>query len=186
MSDDWRFMELRFLQALYERRYDAALEAQAGWSGRWMRTYILTRPVILMEAQAWRLAGNRARAASSFEAARGCSTRSCRRPRRTAACAARSRSPSRAWAGMTRRSDQAWQALARMPFPQAFDATSVREDAALALTMAGAHDAALAQLEILLSAPAHFSAQLLRLDPRWDPLRHDPRYRELVMSPLTE
>ena len=67
-----------------------------------------------------------------------------------------------------------------MPHPQAFDTVHVREDAALAFTMAGAHDAALDQLSILLATPAHFSVQLLRLDPRWDPLRTHPRYRELT------
>jgi hypothetical protein len=36
------------------------------------------------------------------------------------------------------------------------------------------------QLSILLTTPAHFSAQLLRLDPRWEPIRHHPRYRELI------
>jgi tetratricopeptide (TPR) repeat protein len=180
VSDDWRFMELRFLQALYERRYDAAVQAQAGWSGRWMRTYILTRPVVLMEAQAWRLAGHRTRAAASFEAAR----RLLDAELRTTPEDGRLRSSlAIALAGLGLHDEaihEARQAVARMPFPQAFDATAVREDAALALTMAGAHDAALDQLDILLSHPAHFSAQLLRLDPRWDPLRHQPRYHALL------
>lgn len=36
-TDDWRFMELRFLQALFERRFDEARRVQAPWSGQWMR-----------------------------------------------------------------------------------------------------------------------------------------------------
>jgi hypothetical protein len=53
--------------------------------------------------------------------------------------------------------------------------------------MAGAHDAALDQISILLATPAHFSVQTLRrLDPRWDPLRGHPRYRELMVAPSAE
>jgi eukaryotic-like serine/threonine-protein kinase len=47
-------------------------------------------------------------------------------------------------------------------------------------TMVGEHDAAIGELERLLSIPSHLSAPLLRLDPRWDPLREHPRFRRLV------
>jgi hypothetical protein len=67
---DWRFMEIRFLQALYGRRFDAALTAAEPFAGQWMRTWILVRPVVLFEAQAARLQGDRRRAARAFAAAR--------------------------------------------------------------------------------------------------------------------
>jgi len=41
-------------------------------------------------------------------------------------------------------------------------------------------DAALDQIEILLSIPANFSIPTLRIDPRWDGLRDHPRYQELI------
>jgi len=46
--------------------------------------------------------------------------------------------------------------------------------------MVGDFDAAIDQLESLLSIPATFSLPLLRLDPAWDPLRDHPRFRGLV------
>jgi tetratricopeptide (TPR) repeat protein len=47
-------------------------------------------------------------------------------------------------------------------------------------TMVGEHEAAITELEGLLSIPSHLSAPLLRIDPRWDPLREHPRFRRLV------
>ena len=46
--------------------------------------------------------------------------------------------------------------------------------------MVGEFDAAIDQLEFLLSHPAWISIPLLRLDPVWDPLRDHPRFKKLV------
>ena len=54
------------------------------------------------------------------------------------------------------------------------------ESLASTYTMLGEYDAALEQLDILLSVPATLSVTSLRLDPRWDPLRDHPRYQELI------
>lgn len=141
---------------------------------------------MLFEAQAWRLQGDAARAAAAFESARAL----------LAAETAASPGDGRlhgalavALAGLGRRADavrHAARALELMPHPRAFDTSNVREDAALAFTMAGAHDAALDLISILLATPAHFSVQSLRLDPRWDPHRAHPRYRDLIAAPPTE
>jgi tetratricopeptide (TPR) repeat protein len=53
-------------------------------------------------------------------------------------------------------------------------------DLALIYTMVGEPDAALDQIEQLLSIPANFSVPLLELHPQWDPLRAHPRYQEIV------
>jgi len=46
--------------------------------------------------------------------------------------------------------------------------------------MVGEFDAAIDQLEFLLSRPGEMSIPLLRLDPAWDPLRDHRRFKKLV------
>ena len=53
-------------------------------------------------------------------------------------------------------------------------------DLAETYTMVGEYDAALTEIEYLLSIPAGWSVQDLRLDPLWDPLREHPRYQALL------
>ncbi len=47
-------------------------------------------------------------------------------------------------------------------------------------TLLGEQDAAIEQLELLLSIPSDISVPLLRIDPLWDPLREHPRFKALV------
>jgi tetratricopeptide (TPR) repeat protein len=51
---------------------------------------------------------------------------------------------------------------------------------AVIYTMVGEYDAALDEIEYLLSIPIQFSVHDLRLDPEFDPLRAQPRYEELL------
>jgi serine/threonine protein kinase/Flp pilus assembly protein TadD len=57
------------------------------------------------------------------------------------------------------------------------------EMAALVYVRAGAHERAIDQIERLLSIPSQTSRAVLRLDPAWNPLRDDPRFRKLVAGP---
>jgi len=59
------------------------------------------------------------------------------------------------------------------------------ETLALIYVMVGDYDAALDQIELLLSVPCTFSVPYLRLDPRYDPLRKLPRYQKLLEKNAT-
>ena len=54
------------------------------------------------------------------------------------------------------------------------------EEISAVYVMVGEYDAALDQIEHLLSIPSPFSVAYLRLDPRYDPLRKLPRYQEIL------
>jgi hypothetical protein len=49
-----------------------------------------------------------------------------------------------------------------------------------AYTLFGEHEAAIDELEHVLSIHSWISEWFIRLDPRWDPLRDHPRFKKLV------
>jgi hypothetical protein len=53
---------------------------------------------------------------------------------------------------------------------------------AMIYAQVGEPDLAVDQLDYLLSIPSRLSVPMLRLDPRWDPLRDDPRFQSLLES----
>ncbi len=53
---------------------------------------------------------------------------------------------------------------------------------AVIYVMVGEQNAALDQIEYLLSIPSILSVPLLRIDPQWDPLRNHPRFQKLLES----
>ncbi len=181
-ADDWRYAELRFLQGLHEGDVTYALQGLAPFAGTWMRGALLVRPIVLLEAQAWRLKGDAGRAHATFaDAARLLAAE----VRDTPDDMRLRSSLAIAYAGLGRRDDarrEARQAIALMRWPDSLPAATVREDVALALTMIGAHDDALREIARLVAKPAHFSAQVLRLDPRWAPLRAHPAYTRLALD----
>jgi serine/threonine-protein kinase len=46
--------------------------------------------------------------------------------------------------------------------------------------LAGRYDAALDQLQTILSIPSYFSVELIKIDPIWDPLRDHPRFKKII------
>ncbi len=54
------------------------------------------------------------------------------------------------------------------------------KDLARIYVMVGEFDAAIEQIEFLLSIPGELSIPLLRLDPVWDPLREHSRFNKLI------
>ena len=67
-------------------------------------------------------------------------------------------------------SKEAWRGLYRV------------EDLARIYVIVGESDAAIDQLEFLLSAPGGMSIPLLGLDPAWNALRNHPRFKKLIES----
>jgi len=54
------------------------------------------------------------------------------------------------------------------------------EDLARVHALVGDPDAAIDLLEELLAKPTRLCAQVVRLDPAWDPLRSHPRFQALL------
>jgi serine/threonine-protein kinase len=63
---------------------------------------------------------------------------------------------------------------------EAYRGTYLVENLARIYVMAGESDAAIEQLDLLLSIPSHISLRLLQIDPAWTPLHDQPGFKELV------
>ena len=66
------------------------------------------------------------------------------------------------------------------PTRDAFRGVFRVEDLARICAMVGNQEAAIEQLDYLLSHPSWISVPLLRLDPRWDPVRKNPKFEALL------
>jgi serine/threonine-protein kinase len=62
----------------------------------------------------------------------------------------------------------------------AFTGEQLRRILSEIYTMCGEYDAAIDEIETLLAAPGSLTVALLRVDPIWDPVRSNPRFRRLV------
>ncbi len=62
----------------------------------------------------------------------------------------------------------------------AVDGPVAMEMLARIYTILGDHEAAIDQLEMLLSIPSHVSTESIRLDPAWSPLLEHTRFRQLL------
>jgi serine/threonine-protein kinase len=89
-----------------------------------------------------------------------------------------------AYAGLGRRAEAVREAKLGcdlMPASKdALRAVDRLEDLALVYTMVGHRSEAIAQLEWLLGYSGWNTAHVLRLQPKWDPLRSDPRFQALL------
>jgi serine/threonine-protein kinase len=182
VTDDYGFLaDCRLRVALARRDYQGALRQLESETRRAFDMQDQYSPVPLLRGQVQRLAGQDELARRSFEAAR------LELEQKLTQDPADARFHSAlgiAYAGLGRRveavreaklgcdlmpaSKDAWRALYRP------------EDLALVYTMIGKPSEAIAQLDDLLARSGQFTANVLRLDPRWDPLRSDPRFQALL------
>lgn len=91
-----------------------------------------------------------------------------------------------AYAGLGRAADglrTATQGVALLPpEKEAYRGAYALEALARVCVITGDKEAAISHLKKLLAIPSHMSAGLLRLDPRWDPLRGHPGFEELARA----
>ena len=89
-------------------------------------------------------------------------------------------------AGLGRKGDaiaEAKRAVELMPMSKdAYDAPLVRQGLAQVYTWTGEADLALETVGSLLAVPGYLCYGYLKLDPAWEPLRHDSRFQDLIAS----
>jgi TolB-like protein/Tfp pilus assembly protein PilF len=90
----------------------------------------------------------------------------------------------RAYAGLGRKEDalrEARRAVELLPISKdALIGAAIEIERAAVEARVGETDAAIEHIRYLLSIPCALSPALLRIDPRWGPLRNDPRFRKLA------
>jgi TolB-like protein/tetratricopeptide (TPR) repeat protein len=170
---------LRVLTA--RRDYQTALRQLAAETRRILDNQTGYQPIPLLRGVVLMLAGRHDLARQSFEAARLELDQKVAKdpddPRSHSALGV-------ADAGLGRRVEAVREAKAGCDLApaskDAIEALYRLEDRALVYTMVGRPGEAIAQLDDLLARSGWFTANVLRLDPRWDPLRPDPRFQALI------
>ncbi len=180
-TDDPGALLAWFWQEIYEGKYREALQRLSSLSVDLFQTPDGFESKALLSAQAYELLNEPQLARSAYESARVVLEKEAlARPDDYRLHS----SLGVALAGLGRK-DEAIQEgkLATELYPvskDAVDGTIVILDLALVYTMVGEHDAALDQIEYLLSIPSWISVRRLQLDPRFQPLREHPRFQKLV------
>jgi TolB-like protein/Flp pilus assembly protein TadD len=173
----WLVLQL----SMVRRDYSEAVRQVEAWKPRARDNQWQYSPVSLLRGEVQMLAGQHDLARRSFEAA------SLDLEQKVAQEPDDSRFHSSlgiAYAGLGRSVDavrEAKQGCDLMPpSKDAMRALWRVEDLALVYTMVGQPGEAIVQLEELLQRSGELTPHVLRLDPRWDPLRSDPRFQALL------
>ena len=167
--------------ALWERKPDSLLALLPEPQRVIYRGYEIYEPALLYVGWAQQLRGDSGAARRAFSGALAQLDSALRElPRDPGIHGARGL----ALAGLGRRAEAKREAdwlLAPVDSIETDYAQYFRTSAALILAQAGFHDEALPLIERLLPGPSMLvSGPMLRLDPRWDPIRRDPRFQALV------
>jgi TolB-like protein/Flp pilus assembly protein TadD len=170
-----------YWQETYEGRYREALGRLESPTDGWIRIKMFARPNALLAGYAYEELGDVDSAATSYETARGILeaevVASPEDPRLHSSLGI-------VHAKQGRREEAIREGkLACDLLPRSKDGFYYLPyviDLAHIYAILGDIDAALEQLEILLSNPSYLSPPFLRMDPRWDPLKDDARFQTLL------
>jgi serine/threonine protein kinase/tetratricopeptide (TPR) repeat protein len=180
-QDDPVFLFHRIWMDIYARDYERALERIAGGPAEVLELQEYFYPRALLRAYVQDLQGRRNDARASWEEARGLlETQVGKDPDDgRARCAL-----GIVYAGLGRKAEAIREGRAALASPSSnrddLNLTAYRLQVAWIYSMSGKPEAAVDQIEILLARPSLLSAPLLRVDPRWDPLRSNPRFQKLA------
>jgi serine/threonine protein kinase/TolB-like protein/Flp pilus assembly protein TadD len=169
--------------ARMRRDFDGVIGLQETAPFEWYDDQHVSQPKGLLTAEALQLKGDDRAAREAFEAARAAlETALEKRPDDYRARA----SLGLALAGLGRKADAiaaGRKAVDMQPVEEeAYIGPPLLERLALIYTRVGESDLAIDTIDRLLSIPAKISVAELRLDPRWDPLRDQPRFQKLLDS----
>ncbi len=170
-----------FWQEMYEGRYREALERLESTTEEWIRIKMYARPNSLFAARAYELLDEPELARRSYEVSRDLLEpevlASPEDPRLRSSLGI-------VYAALGRKEDairegiRATELLTRSM--DGFYYLPYVVDLAHIYTIVGENEAALDQIEYLLTNPSWISAPFLRMDPRWNRLRDDPRFQALL------
>jgi serine/threonine-protein kinase len=175
-----------YWQEMFEGRYRDALGHLESPSEGWIRIKILARPNSLFTAQAYELLDEPALAQESYESARGLLEPEVRAspedPRLRSSLGI-------VYAALGRKEDAVREGIrATELLTRSMDGYYYLPyviDLAHIYTIVGEEQAALDQIEYLLTNPSWISTPYLKMDPRWNPLRDNPRFQALLEEHAT-
>ena len=170
-----------YWQEIFAKQYHEAINQLFSTPDEWIRIKICARPKLLLAAFAYELLNEPQRALEEYESARTMLEKEAKLypddPRYHGSLGI-------AYACLGNKENaikQGKQAVKILPISKdAFYGIPYVQDLAHIYTILGEYDAALDQLEYLLSIPSWFSASWIAIDPRWDRLRDRPRFQELT------
>ncbi len=167
--------------SLFNRRHREALDRLSSWEPEAFDTQFYFIPKAQLYAQISGLMGNRELEQSYYSSARDLLESKIEEHPEDGHYHS---SLGAAYAGLGRKEDAVWEGrlgVKLLPVAkEAYRGTFRVESLARIYVMVGEFDAAIDEVERLLSIPSELSVHLLRLDPAWDPLRDHPRFQKLV------
>lgn len=180
IADQPRLLLTRIWLDILDRKYDGAMRLSTS-AAEVIEDQFQVLPRTQLQAQIYGLLQRRHAEAAYYDSARAVVAAKLREqpddPRLHSALGI-------AYAGLGRKHEaiqEGEKAVALLPVSkEAYRGYYRAVDLARIYAMVGERDAAVAQLERLLSIPGHLTTSWLRIDPTWNSLRSEPRFQRLL------